>query len=51
MAAITEIRKMESVVVNLTVTREFMLRVWIATQLFRLGALVLGGRVEINEQD
>jgi hypothetical protein len=43
-----KVRKIENLVIDLHVTREFRLRVWLATQLVRLAAWTLGGRCNVS---
>lgn len=51
MAAITRLRKLETLEVVVTVTKEFKLRLWLATLFFRCGARVLGGSFRVVREE
>jgi hypothetical protein len=51
MASIAPIRKLDDLVVTIVVTKEFQLRIWVAVQLVRLASFILGGRIEIKDND
>jgi hypothetical protein len=42
------LRKVDGLVITLHTTREFHVRLWLATQLVRLAARILGGRAEVK---
>ena len=50
-SATIKLRKLDTLEVTLTVTREFKLRLWLATMFFRCGARVLGGNCKVVREE
>ena len=45
-----QVDKLEGVVLTVYVSRQFRARQWIAVQLIRVAAWVLGGRIEVRSE-
>lgn len=50
-SATIKLRKLATLEVTLIVTKEFKLRLWFATLLFRCGARVLGGNCKVIREE
>lgn len=49
--ATIKLRKLDTLEVTLIVTKEFKLRLWLATLLFRCGAWVIGGNCKVVREE